>query len=118
MNNASLAEIDFKSSVAYDPNYFEGYIGLGRAYYALGSANNAYIVVVQNCEPMMSDDGQKAEVYYWEAVFLEKMGQSGPAQASWRRLLSLPEDVMPADWRNEAFLQLGIKPSLTPSLQY
>ena len=118
LNNASLAEIDFKSSVAYDPNYFEGYIGLARAYYALGSANNAYIVVVQNCEPMMSDDGQKAEVYYWEAVFLEKMGQSGPAQASWRRLLSLPEDAMPADWRNEAFLKLGIKPSITPSLQY
>jgi len=118
LKNASLAEIDFKSSVAYDPNYFEGYIGLGQAYYAEGSANNAYIVVVQNGEPLMSDDSQKAEVYYWEAIYLDKMGQSGPSQASWRRLLTLPENAMPVDWRNEAFLHLGIKPSLTPTLQY
>jgi hypothetical protein len=74
--------------------------------------------VVQNAEPLMADDSQKAEVYYWEAVFLDKMGQSGPSQASWRRLLTLPEKAMSVERRNEAFLHLGIKPSSTPILLY
>lgn len=118
LKNPSLAEIDFKSSVAYNADYFEGYIGLGQAYYVQGSANNAYSVVVQKAEPLAEGDSQKAEIYYWEAVYLEKMGQNEPAQASWQRLLNLPEAAMPVDWRNEAFLHLGIKPSSTPSLQF
>jgi tetratricopeptide (TPR) repeat protein len=118
LKNASLAEIDFKKSVANNPDYFEGYIGLGQAYDAEGSANNAYIVVVQNGEPLMSSDSQKAEVYYWEAVYLEKMGQTDASQGSWRRLLTLPETAMPVDWRNQAFLKLGINPSPTPTLEY
>jgi tetratricopeptide (TPR) repeat protein len=118
LKNASLAEIDFKKSVGNNPDYFEGYIGLGQAYFAEGSANNAYIVVVQNGEPLMSTDNQRAEVYYWEAVYLEKMGQGDASMASWRRLLTLPEGAMSANWRNEAFLKLGINPTPTPSLGY
>jgi len=118
MDNASLAEIDFKAAAALDPKYFDAALGLARAYYAEGHPNNAYIQANLTAEPLTKTENQKAQVYYWEATFLEKMGSHGAAIETWKHLLLLSADAMPEEWRNEAFLHLGIKPSSTPTLRY
>ena len=118
LDNASLAEIDFKTSASYDPKYFDPAIGLAQAYFAEGHPNNAYIQANLVAEPLMKTENQRAQVYYWEATFLEKMGSHSAAVEVWKHLLTLSEDAMPQDWRNEAFLHLGIKPSATPTLRY
>jgi tetratricopeptide (TPR) repeat protein len=118
LDNASLAEIDFKTAAAYDPKYFDPAMGLALAYYAQDHPNNAYIQANLTAEPLMTTEAQKAQVYYWEATFLEKMGSHGAAIETWRHLLLLSANAMPEEWRNEAFLHLGIKPSSTPTLRY
>ncbi len=118
LDNASLAELDFKSSQIYDPIYFEPTLGLARAFFAEDHAGSAYIQANQVSEPLAKTDTQKADVYYWEATFLEKMGNNAAAKETWRHLLQLPAEAMPEDRRNEAFLHLGIKPTKTPILRY
>jgi tetratricopeptide (TPR) repeat protein len=118
MDNAPLAEIDFKTAASTDPKYFDAALGLALAYYAEGHPNNAYVQANLTAEPLSKTDNQKAQIYYWEATFLEKMGSHGAAVETWRHLLLLPAEAMPDEWRNEAFLHLGIKPSVTPTLRY
>jgi tetratricopeptide (TPR) repeat protein len=118
LNNASLAEIDFLKAEALDPKYFDPAIGLALAYYAEGHPNNAYIQANLTAEPLTKTDNQRAQIYYWEATFLEKMGSHGAAIETWKHLLLLPANAMPGTWRDEAFLHLGIKPSATPTLRY
>ncbi len=117
MQNNTLAEIDFKKAVDINSNHFNANLGLARAYYAEGHANNAYIQVMQGCTPLIENDHQKAEVYYWEAVFLEGMKNTDAAKQAWRNLLLISEDMMPSEWRDEAFLHLGIKPTSTVTLR-
>jgi hypothetical protein len=69
--------------------------------------------------PLARTDITKAQVYYWEAQFLEAIGdplsQEG-AQNSWNALIALPAEVMPPAWRTEAFQHLKITPTFTPTL--
>jgi tetratricopeptide (TPR) repeat protein len=118
LDNASMAELDFKSAQAYDSNFYDPTIGLARAYNAEGHPGTAYIQANQVSEPLAKTDHQKAEVFYWEAIFLDKKGDTAAAKETWRHLLQLPAEAMPEEWRNEAFLRLGIKPTKTPTLRY
>jgi len=118
LDKASLAESDFKNSELYDGTYFEPTIALARAYFAENHSGTAYIQANQVAEPLTETDDQRAEVYYYEAIFLEKMGETGAANETWHHLIQLPAEAMPEAWRNEAFVHLGIKPSKTPTLRY
>ena len=35
---------------------------------------------------------------------------------TWNKLIALPADVMPLDWRNQAFQYLNITPTYTPTV--
>lgn len=115
LGNANLAESDLKLAVAYAPTSFDAHIGLARAYDMRGYSGDAYIQVEVNAHPLAKTNEAKAQVYYWEAVFLEKTNDIPGARASWYRLLTLPADSMPAEWRDQAFQALGITPTFTPT---
>ncbi len=64
-------------------------------------------------------DKTKAQVYYWEALTLEEIGDPlsiEGARNAWYELIALPADAMPAEWRSQAFDHLKITPTFTPSL--
>jgi hypothetical protein len=74
---------------------------------------DAYIQAEQYALPLAKTDSTKAQVYYWEAIFLDELNQKSAAKDSWYRLIALPADVMPEDWRTQAFQYLNITPTFT-----
>ena len=119
LEKSQLAEDDFKLALAYDPVDFDSFIGLARAYDQQGLPGNAYIQIYQNASPLAKTDVTKAQVYYWEAHFLEEMGDTLSLQGAknaWNQLIALPPEAMPAAWRTEAYQHLNITPTFTPTL--
>jgi len=116
MQKANLAAADFRSAVAYDPLDFDSQLGLARALDMQGKPGDAYIQAEQKAVPLAKTDWPKAQVYYYESLFLREMQDETGERVSWYKLLSLPADVMPAEWRTQAFDALGITPTATPSL--
>jgi tetratricopeptide (TPR) repeat protein len=115
LNKANLAEADFKYAAAYDPTDFDSFLGLARAYDMEGKPGDAYIEAEQNAVPLAKTDYTKAQVYYYESLFLGEMNDTVGERVSWYRLIALPAESMPAEWRNQAFLRLNITPTPTPS---
>ena len=116
MEQSTEAIADFKLAVAYDPTDYDSFVGMARAYYQQGKAGDAYIIAETNALPLAKSDPTKAQVYYWESIFLDAMGDPAGERASWYRLIALPPDVMPVEWRTEAFKQLGITATPTKTL--
>jgi tetratricopeptide (TPR) repeat protein len=119
LDSPNLAETDFKSAVNYDPFDFDSYLGIARSYFMQGSPNDAYIEADQKALPLAHSNGSKAQVYYWEAQFLEAIGEPLSDQGAincWNALIALPADVMPEAWRLEAYQHLKITPTFTPTL--
>lgn len=112
----NLAEADFKLAVAYDPWDFDAHLGLARAYDLQGLPGDAYIQAEQNAYPLARTNEQKAQTFYWEALFLEQLDDESSqigARNYWYRLLDLPAEAMPEGWRKAAFEHLGITATFT-----
>lgn len=119
LNSPNLAETDFKAAVSYNPFDFDSHLGLARAYFMQGKPGDAYIQAERNAYPLAHSDGTKALVYYWEALFLEAIGDDlskEGAHNNWNNLIALPADAMPKEWRNTAYEHLNITPTFTPTL--
>ncbi len=118
IGNSNLAEEDFKKAISYDPYDFDAQMGMGRAIFDQGDPGGAYVHTEKNAHPLAKTDYTKAQVHYWEAIFLEAIGEATStlgARNSWYQLLALPVDVVPEEWRQTAFEHLGITPTFTPS---
>ncbi|MEW6092579.1 MAG: tetratricopeptide repeat protein, partial [Chloroflexota bacterium] len=116
LDNPNLAEEDFKKAVSYDPYDFDAHLGLARAYFEQGLPGDAYIQAEANALPLAKSDGTKAQAYYWMAIFLEDIDDPLSELGSrnyWYKLLALPADAMPEEWRTTAYLHLGITPTYT-----
>jgi tetratricopeptide (TPR) repeat protein len=113
LEKPSKAEDDFKLAISYDPIDFDSQLGLARAYDMEGKAGDAYIQAEVKALPLAKSDYTKAQVYYWQSIFLNEMKDEVGERASWYRLIALPPDVMPAEWRTQAFKALGITPTPT-----
>ena len=99
------------------PESFEVRIALSQAFLLNLDSGNAF----QQAEiafGLAESDGQRAQVYYWRAKSLEKMGQLAPAKRDWEALLALPAEAVPAAWRTEARQRLAAlaTPSVTPTV--
>jgi len=119
LGEASLAQADYKSATIYDPSDFDAQLGLGRALDLQKKPGAAYVQIEQKAYPLAKTDATKAQVYYWEALYLQEIGDKLSLQGAdnaWNKILALPPDVMPADWRSQAFQYLNITPTFTPTL--
>lgn len=115
-DKGNLAEADFKLAVAYNPWNFEAHLGLARAYFIQGNPGDAYVQVETNAYPLARTNEAKAQVFYWAAKFLEQIDDESSQRAAGnylRMLINLPADVMPPEWRQEAFERLNITPTFT-----
>lgn len=120
LDNPNLAEADFYSALTYNPFDFDSHLGLARAYYMQGKPGDAYIQAEQKALPLAKSDFTKAQTYYWEALFLEAIGDPTSdigARNNWYKLIALPPDAMPDAWRAEAYQHLNITPTATPTVR-
>ena len=123
LKNTDLAESDFKKAITYDPADFDARLGLARTYDMQGKPNDAYTYAEQNVRSLATANVTRAQVYYWEAIFLEEVGDENSlqwAQQRWQQLLALPADLilpasMPKDWRQQASAHLKNTPTLSPT---
>jgi tetratricopeptide (TPR) repeat protein len=115
LEKASLAQMDYQEAISLNPEIFDAQLGLARTYNDLGSAEKGYNYIETKALGKAKTTSQKAEAYYWEAIFLENMNDAAGAKATWSRLIALPEDAMPQAWRDQAFLHLNITPTRTPT---
>lgn len=115
LENADLAEADFKKAIGYDPSDFDSQLGLARVYDLQGKPNDAFLQVEKNAFPLAKTDETRAQCYYWQAIFLEHISNQEGAKDYWNRLIRLPEGAMPPEWRAAAFEHLGITPTFTPT---
>ena len=116
LENAKLAEADFKLAIAYRPSDFTAQLDLARVYEMRGLPGDAYIQIERNAYPLAKTNEAKAQVYYWEGLYLEEIGDKLSllgAENAWNQLIALPADAMPAEWRAEAFQHLKITPTFT-----
>ena len=118
LGNPNLAEKDFKEAIRINPFDFDAQLGLARAYFEQDLPGDAYVQAETHAVPLAKSDWTRAQVYYWEATFLEEIddptSQAG-ARNLWLRLIDLPAETMPAEWRQAAFDHLGITPTYTPT---
>jgi len=118
LKKGTSAEADFTKAVSYNPDSFDAHLGLARALDMLNYPGDAYIEMEKNASPLAKSDATKAEVDYWEAVWLDQIGDAtslAGATNSWNALIALPPEAMPASWRDQAFQSLNITPTFTPT---
>lgn len=118
LGNFNLARNDFEDAVSYDPFDFDAQLGIARADFNLGLPGDAYLQAEKKALPLASTDVTRAQAYYWIAIFLENFGDAQSEQGArnyWFKLIGLPAEAMPAEWRNTAFEHLNITPTFTPT---
>jgi tetratricopeptide (TPR) repeat protein len=90
---------------------FDVSINYARSLMAAGYLGEA-VDQVKRSEDKAKTDAQMAQVLYWRAQLLEKIGNLPSASRAWRELLALPEEAVPADWR--ALAEARLKATVTP----
>ena len=118
LQEASLALADFKSAITYNPSDFDSQLGLARVLDMQKKPGDAYMQTETKAYPLAKTNSTKAQVYYWEANFLEEIGDTLSLQGASNaltKLIALPADAMPEDWRTQAYQYLKITPTFTPT---
>ena len=112
LDRGQKAVNDFYIAKRYDPSSFVLTIGFGRGLLQAGRLDEALDTFVY-CERLAKTDTETAEAYYWRAMTLEAIGNQFSANQYWEKLLELPEEAVPLEWRETAFEHLGITPTPT-----
>lgn len=95
------AILDLKAAGEITPRTFAVFIGLAEAYLQAGKSSEAYqqAVIAEN---YAKTDEEKARVYYWRALSLEKLNKTTSAQTDWKALMALPDGSAPEQWLLQA----------------
>lgn len=117
LKEGAQAESDLKSAARYLPNSFDVTLGLIHAAVLQEHFGDTYLAA-DALNRLAETDAQRAEVYYWRAYALEKLGRHASARPDWEALLALPKGVVPAERLAEArqYLKAGSTPTRTPTL--
>jgi tetratricopeptide (TPR) repeat protein len=119
LQNGSSAQADFRSAISLNPSDFDSQLGLARALDMQNKPRDAYIQTEQKALPLAKTDSAKAQVYFYEGIYLQEIGDALSLQGAaivYTKLIALPADGMPADWRAQAFQFLKITPTFTATL--
>ncbi len=112
--DAQAALSDFNRALTIRPRSFDAALWRSRALLALDAYGDAYIQL-NKIEGDAASDQRKAQLYYWRAISLEPLNVRA-AINDWQRLLALGEEVVPAEWLEQARRQLSalVTPTDTP----
>lgn len=108
-----LAIQDLDAAIRIEKSY-AAFIALGKTYWMAGDERRAYVQFA-NAEGYAKSDLQKAEMYFWRAQSLLKIGEEKAAIRDWKALLALPRENIPTEWIGQAEDTLQQLITLTPS---
>ncbi len=118
--DGEAARADFEAALELDKQAFGAALGLGRAQLLLGYNGEAYMQFNRS-EGLAKTDVEKAQLYYWRALSLEKLPEQddrirSAAVRDWESLLALPPEIYPKAWVSEAQQHLAAlyTPTMTP----
>lgn len=105
---------DFNRALTIRPRSFDAALWRSRALLTLEAYGDAYIQLNKIEGDAVSNE-RKAQLYYWRAISLEPLNVRA-AINDWERLLALGEEVVPAEWLEQARRQLAVlvTPTETP----
>lgn len=101
MGDVGTSVNDLVNAVNLDMLNFDYSIALAKALWADDRLNMA-VRQFNSAENILVDDAQRAVVYYYRAQVYEAALNMTEARQDWDRLLALPEDIVPEEWRIHA----------------
>jgi tetratricopeptide (TPR) repeat protein len=106
LNQLELAIADFETAIRISPKTFESHVGLSKALYTQEKFADAYREI-SITDAYDETPEQRAQVFYWRALSLEKLGRAETAAKDWVALIALPKDAVPSEWIDEAYQHLA-----------
>lgn len=105
---------DYKAALRLDSESYEASLGIGIALMSLKYPGDAY-VQFERTKALAEDDLQNAEVIYWRAQSLEKLGELEVAERDYKALIAMPKASVKEEWVAYAEARLAAMAKLTPS---
>jgi tetratricopeptide (TPR) repeat protein len=98
MGEAQKGVNDLLTAQQIEPRAIHLNLALGQALYEAERYNDAF-KQLNSSQVLVERDQDLAHIYYWRALTLEKLNENRPAINNWNALLELPEEAVPAAWR-------------------
>jgi tetratricopeptide (TPR) repeat protein len=111
---ARTAVNDLVAAVNLNLLNFDYSVALAKALWADGRLDGA-IRQYKSAESIAANPAQLAVVYYYRAQVYELLTNTTQASLDWGRLLALPSEQVPVDWRNYALERWAILNPPTPT---
>ena len=106
INEYENSRIDYQTTNRINSKTFDGHAGYAKTLYALEKFADAYNEI-NIADAYDKTPEQKAQVFYWRALSLEKLNRPETAAKDWVALIALPRDAVPPEWLDEAYQHLA-----------
>jgi tetratricopeptide (TPR) repeat protein len=106
VNDLENAKVDYDTAIRIQPKTFDTHSGLAKTLFGLENFADAYNEInIADAYDVTPE--QKALVFYWRALALEKLSKPDVAAKDWVALIALPRDAVPPEWLDEAYQHLA-----------
>ncbi|MGE5643358.1 MAG: tetratricopeptide repeat protein [Byssovorax cruenta] len=114
LGHGDQADEDIDKVLLYYSDNFDANIAVLRLHLLQGR-NGSALLQLGKAEALAETDEQKAQVYFWGAILYETRKDWVKAAEYWQKLLDLPEDALPAGFRDQAEQHLAEIQSKLPT---
>ncbi len=101
---------DLVTAVRLDSQSFPASILKAKTLYYLNYAGDAYMELL-HAGTIASTDKDWVDIYYYQAKSLALLSKVTSSNENWQKLLDMDPSLVPAEWRNEAWIALGLEPT-------
>jgi tetratricopeptide (TPR) repeat protein len=119
MDDAEKALADFQAALRLDPTSYESSLGIGQALMALNYPGDAWDRF-ERTKTLSETELQKAELTFWRAQSLERLGELDAAMRDYQALIEFPVGSVKNEWvqfAQKRIAALSVEtPSATPKL--
>ena len=107
---------DFNAALRLDSRSFAANLGLGEALLAQNQAGDAYMQF-EKTQALAKEDPQKAELQFWTAQSLDRLGEIKAALREYQALVALPGSSVKPEWITTARARIAALATPTPTLK-
>lgn len=105
---------DFKAALRLNSDSFEASLGIGEALMGQNYSGDAY-TQFEKTQSLAKEDLQKAELLYWTALSLDKLGELRTALSDYQALVALPASSVKQEWVDAAQARIAALVTPTPT---
>jgi tetratricopeptide (TPR) repeat protein len=114
LGHGDQADEDIDKVLLYYSDNFDANIAVLRLHLLQGRSGSA-LLQLGKAQALAETDEQRAQVYFWGAIVYEARKDWAKAAEYWQKLLDLPEDALPAGFRDQAEQHLAEVQSKLPT---